>query len=83
MCNKKYMEMNPVRVWGRKLEDIVRLLQDHNSKSEYVKVVFNGQTLYSDTVNMDDAYLLITGMNKKDFDEFERMSLDPLSDVRI
>ena len=67
--NKQYLEMNPVLFWGRSLEHVVNQLLDYRNRNLLVVVKFNGTKLYSDTVEMNEAYMKITGMTKDEFDK--------------
>lgn len=57
---------------GSTIENAVNQLLDYKNKGELVFIDFNGKSLYSDTVTMDNAYIEITGMTKAEFDEAER-----------
>lgn len=52
---------------GSTIEQAVNELLNHG---ELVYGKFNGVTLYSDTVTMDDAYKEITGKTKAEFDDY-------------
>ena len=64
--NKRYLE---VEFWGCTVEDAVKKLLDYKEKGKLAYGEFNGVTLYSDTVTMDDAYTEITGRTKSEFDK--------------
>ncbi|WP_368900785.1 hypothetical protein [Oceanobacillus oncorhynchi] len=51
---------------GITINEAVSQLQELNSKGKKAKGEFNGVTLYSDTVNVDGAYLSITGRTEAD-----------------
>ena len=55
---------------GSKVEEAVNQLLEYREKGKLVYGVFNGVSLYSDTVTMDSAYLAITGKSKSEFDEY-------------
>jgi len=55
---------------GTDLEEIITLLKEYNKKGEKVCVDFNDHTLYSDKINEDEIYKLITGKTKNEFLEF-------------
>lgn len=54
---------------GSTVESAVNELLKHREAGKLACGDFNGITLYSDTVTMDDAYKLITGKTKSEFDE--------------
>ena len=43
---------------------------------------FNGHMLCSDTLDMDEAYIMITGMNKSEFDAKKKEYLDKAREIR-
>lgn len=61
--------MNPVLFWGRSLEYVVNQLLEYRKRKLLVVVNFNGMRMYSDTVEMNEAYMKITGMTKDEFDK--------------
>jgi len=63
----KYKKLEPK--WGENLATVVNELLKYKTDGILACADFNGHTLYSDTVNMDDAYKLITGLS---FEEFKR-----------
>lgn len=69
---KIYKELDSV-VLGMTLDSVVKLLQEYNKKGQLYKFDFNGVTLYSDTVTMDNAYLTVLGKTKEEFDESQRL----------
>jgi len=54
---------------GCTIDEAVKRLLEYKETGENVYIEFNGVNLYSTTVNINDAYILITGMNKQDYDE--------------
>jgi hypothetical protein len=68
---KQYIEIKNHKLWGKSLEDVVNLLHKYRDEGQLVKMKFNGITLYSDTVTMDDAYIVATGMTKHEFDMYQ------------
>lgn len=54
---------------GSNVESAVKELLMYKAKGKLVCGDFNGVTLYSDTVTMDDAYILITGKTKAELDK--------------
>lgn len=65
--NKKYLKVEFYA--GSKIENAVKELLDYKFKGKLACGEFNGVTLYSDTVTMDDAYKAITGKTKGEFDK--------------
>ncbi|WP_433943481.1 hypothetical protein [Paenibacillus sp. SN-8-1] len=67
-------------ILGSTIEDAVKQLLEYRKQGKLACCDFNGTTLFSDTVTMDDAYMQITGKTKYEFDnqisertrEFER-----------
>lgn len=57
-------------ILGSTIEQAVNELSHHKNEGKLVCGVFNGITLYSDTVTMDSAYLAITGKSKAEFDAY-------------
>lgn len=55
---------------GIDLEEVIELLKSYNAQGEKVCVNFNDKTLYSDNINEDEIYKLITGFTKKEYLEF-------------
>ena len=55
---------------GIDLEEVIELLKSYNAQGEKVCVNFNEKTLYSDNINEDEIYKLITGFTKKGYFEF-------------
>lgn len=53
---------------GDTIESAVNQLWKHKEKGQLVYGKFNGVTLYSDTVTMDDAYKAITGKTKAELE---------------
>jgi hypothetical protein len=53
---------------GSKIYQVVNVLLGYKQFRKLAYGKFNGVTLYSDTVTMDDAYKKITGMTKMEFD---------------
>ena len=66
--NTKYKEIY-VDI-GIDLEEVIKLLKSYNAQGEKVCVNFNDKTLYSDNINEDEIYKLITGFTKKGYFEF-------------
>lgn len=56
------------------IDSAIKELQKYKEKNELVFGVFNGQKLFSDTDDLDSAYLKITGRTKEQFDEEARIS---------
>lgn len=52
-----------------RLDEAVKLLQQHNANGEKVCMEFNGVMLRSDTVTMDSAYLEVVGYTKAEYDQ--------------
>lgn len=69
---KQYEQMELRSFWGLPLEKVVTKLLEYHKQNRLVSAYFNGVTLYSDTVTMDDAYLKITGKTKAEFDAYEK-----------
>jgi hypothetical protein len=67
--NSKY---RIIEVEARNIDDIVSELLEYKSRRERVCTVFNGKTIYSDTVSLDGAYLAITGKTKAEFEAFKK-----------
>lgn len=65
--NKKYEKVD--FLVGNTIEQAVNELIDYKEKGQLVCGVFNGITLYSDTVTLDSAYEEITGKTKFEFDK--------------
>ncbi|CAI3534794.1 MULTISPECIES: hypothetical protein [Clostridium] len=61
---------------GNTIEDAVNELLDYREKGELACCDFNGHTLYSDTVTMDDAYKEIIGKTKYEFDKAQQEMRD-------
>ena len=55
---------------GTDLDETITLLKEYNKKGEKVCVDFNDHTLYSDKINEDEIYKLITEKTKNEFLEF-------------
>ncbi|KAA0941610.1 hypothetical protein FQ087_20855 [Sporosarcina sp. ANT_H38] len=55
---------------GDTVENAVIQLLGYKEEGQLACGQFNGITLYSDTVTMDEAYKEITGMTKTEFDEY-------------
>lgn len=53
---------------GSTIEQVVNELLRFKREEKLVSFRFNGITLYSDTVTMDDAHKQITGKTKTEFD---------------
>lgn len=63
------MEHEEIHIrWGSKVETAVDALLQYREEGKLAYCVFNGITLYSDTVTMDTAYKEITGLTKAEFD---------------
>jgi len=75
MENKEYKEL-PVSL-GSSIQTVVEELLAHKAEGELVKMKFNDHMLYSDTVDMDSAYLQITG---KTFAEFNKVTEDRMAE---
>lgn len=61
---------------GDDLEDAVNFLLSFKDKNVLAKGEFNGTILYSDTVNMNQAYRDIVGMTKEELIEWRRRDLE-------
>ena len=61
-----------IEVEARNIDDMVSELLEYKSRRERVCTVFNGKTIYSDTVSLDGAYLAITGKTKAEFETFKK-----------
>lgn len=66
--NTDYYQLAPYEIAPKDLEGIVHLLQDYNEQGRLVSYNFNGHMLYSDTVNMNSAFFLVTGKTKDQID---------------
>ena len=62
--------------WGMQLSKVVEELVELNKKGKLISTNFNGVTLYSDTVTMDDAYVSILGKTKKEFDDAGKQRIE-------
>ncbi|HBH4034450.1 TPA: hypothetical protein KSL09_003275 [Clostridioides difficile] len=67
---------------GCSIEQVVNTLLDYDSKAIKVYGDFNGHKLYSDTVNMDEAYKKIIGHTKYDFDVMVKESIEELEEKK-
>ena len=67
--NSKY---RMIEVDAQNIDDMVSELLEYKSHGEMVSTVFNGRTIYSDTVSLDGAYLAITGKTKAEFEAFKK-----------
>ncbi len=65
--NKNYRKIN--FAIGSTIEDVVKQLLNYRARGVLVCGDFNGTTLYSDTVSMDEAYLSIIGKTKAEMDK--------------
>jgi hypothetical protein len=72
--NSKYSKIEFLA--GNTIDKAVNELLDFRAKGILVCGDFNGITLYSDTVTMDDAYKVITGKTKSEFDDFQREEIE-------
>lgn len=61
---------------GNTIEMAVTQLLDYKERGLLACGDFNGVTLYSDAVTMDDAYKSITGKTKSEFDDFQREEIE-------
>jgi len=66
------MEYQEIKFWAGNIEEAVKELWHYKNEGILAYVDFNGTTLYSDTVTMDDAYLKITGKTKAKFDKAQQ-----------
>lgn len=70
---------------GLSIDEMVEILNGYQNRKEKVCVEFNGTIFYSDTVTIDNAYVVLTGMSKAEFDEFkdaeEKKIMDSMSDA--
>ena len=62
--------------WGMQLSKVVEELIEFNKKGKLISTDFNGVTLYSDTVTIDDAYVSILGKTKREFDDAEKQRIE-------
>ena len=63
-----------IQVHAYDIEECVSILEQYKCKGLLVSTIFNGITLYSDTVTLDSAYIAIIGETKADYDNsFERV----------
>jgi hypothetical protein len=58
---------------GNTIQSAVNKLLKYKKEGKRVCGSFNGIMLYSDTVTLDNAYISITGMTKKESDEKEKI----------
>ena len=68
--NSKY---RMIEVEARNIDDMVSELLEYHSRGEKVSAVFNEKVFYSDTVTIDNAYIVLTGKTKAEFEEFKKM----------
>ena len=62
------MEYRKIKIQlGSTIDEMVELLQEYNKLGEKVCIEFNEEMFYSDTVNLNSAYIKITGMNRSEF----------------
>lgn len=54
-------------IFGSSIDDAVEMLLAHKRNGEKVSTVFNGTTLYSDTVTLDGAYKAIVGKTRAEY----------------
>lgn len=54
---------------GYQVSHAVELLKEDRQKGKLTYIDFNGTNLYSDNVEMDTAYLKITGKTKEEYDK--------------
>jgi len=54
------------------IDEAVTILRNYDWNEELAKCEFNGQTFYSDSVTLDDAYKAITKMTKAEFEAYEK-----------
>ncbi len=66
--SKDYMKVNFTP--GDTIENAVNQLLKYKEKGQLACGKFNGITLYSDTVTMDEAHKEIIGMTKAEFDDY-------------
>ena len=55
--------------YGSTLDEAVNTLIDLRNNDKNFYILFNGYKLYSCDVTLDSAYLLVTGYDKKTYDE--------------
>ena len=60
------------------IEKAVAILQEYNSREQFVCGTFNGHTLYSDKITIDSAYLELFGKSKEDFEKDKQAYLEDL-----
>lgn len=61
---------------GSNIEDAVNRLLFYKKLGKLISGEFNGHILYSDTVTMDDAYVVITGQTKAERDKSHKEWLE-------
>ena len=69
--NKNYKEIRFMA--GSDVESAVNELLKYKEKGTLASGDFNGTTLYSDTVTMDDAYIKIVGKTKDELDKSQQV----------
>ena len=67
--NSKY---RMIEVEARNIDDMVSELLEYHSRGDMVSAVFNEKVFYSDTVTIDNAYIVLTGKTKAEFEEFKK-----------
>lgn len=67
--NSKY---RMIEVDARNIDDMVSELLEYHSRGEMVSTVFNEKVFCSDTVTIDNAYIVLTGKTKAEFEEFKK-----------
>lgn len=65
MKNYETVELLP----GTTIEEAVIQLRSYDLQGKLVSATFNGVTLYSDTVTLDDAYQQIIGLTKEQYEK--------------
>ena len=68
---KNYIEIDTV---GRNLSYVVNELLSYDEKGILACTDFNGHMLYSDSIDIDKAYLEIHGVTKEEFDKTPKKS---------
>lgn len=72
--NKEYKKIEFTA--GSRLDKCVKELLKHRERNELVYGYFNGHKLYSDTVNLDDAYKKIIGQTWLEYNKEQEKWID-------
>lgn len=68
--------MDKISCWGYRLKDVVSELLWNKQQGKEVCCDFNGVTLTSSDVTLDNAYLAVTGMTYAECQENEKRSIE-------